>query len=57
VGSADRRRIFRDRKLDQSPWELAREKIAIRRVLSGEIALPSILSHYRQTAKIQVTQA
>jgi hypothetical protein len=43
-------------KVDQPLWELVREKIAIRRVLSGEMAL-SILKHYRPTAKIQVTQA
>ena len=44
-------------KVDQPLWELVREKVAIRRVLSGEIALPWILNHYRLAAKIQMTQA
>ena len=33
-------------KVDQPLWDLVREKDAIRQVLAGKVALPSILNHY-----------
>ena len=38
-------------RVDQPLWELVQEKAAIRQVLAGELALPSVLSHYRGVAK------
>jgi hypothetical protein len=34
-------------RVDQPLWDLVREKIAVKRVLAGEIRLPSVLTHYR----------
>jgi hypothetical protein len=37
-------------RVDQALWDLVQEKAAIRQVLAGEIALPSVSTHYRGAA-------
>lgn len=40
-------------RVRQPLWDLVREKAAIRQVLAGELALPSVAMHYRAIAKGQ----
>jgi hypothetical protein len=39
-------------RVSQPLWDLVREKAAIQRVLSGELELPSVLTHYRGSERL-----